>query len=116
MIRFGDYLQELRLKTGRTLREFCITNGFDVVNFSKYERNILIPNPLLVIDLIHALGFNKETKEYKAFMDLWSKAENQPPLKEEDILKKLPLFICGKEKPTKEQLKKIYKLVKKAYC
>jgi len=38
---FGDFVKDLRVQTGLTLREFCRISGEDPSNWSKIERNQL---------------------------------------------------------------------------
>ncbi len=115
---FGSYLQAIRMQNGDTLRTFCLKNKFNSSIISKYERDVEIPLSIFEArTLADALKLGQSTKERRYFIDLYlSAVADEKPKKEqteEDILKKLPLFICGKKKPTKKELMKIYKFLEK---
>lgn len=58
---FGDVLKMARREKGLTLRGFCLNNGIDPGNQSKYERNLLAPpsNPHQIIKWLRWMGYKK---------------------------------------------------------
>ena len=44
-ITSGTILREIRIRSGKTLRQFCIENNLDPVRYSLIERNELRPCP-----------------------------------------------------------------------
>ena len=63
---FGYAFKEARIKRGVTLRTFCLKNGLDAGNMSKYERGLLQPPALKkVAAWLKLLG-------YKHLDDTWS--------------------------------------------
>ena len=116
---FGQFINELRIKKGLTLREFCKTNGHDPGNWSKLERGLL-PTPENEVTLdkwAKQLGIKKGDSEWFEFMDLASLTRGKIPsdiMKDEELMSKVPLFfrtIRG-EKPSKEDLKELLKIIK----
>jgi transcriptional regulator with XRE-family HTH domain len=43
MSRFSEMLKRLRIERGVTLREFCLSKGFDPGNYSRLERGLYPP-------------------------------------------------------------------------
>ena len=50
MAEFGRFFKAIRLKTGQSLRQFCLANGLDAGNTSKLERGKLPPPGRAVLD------------------------------------------------------------------
>jgi len=44
MIKTGNILEEIRIRTGHTLRNFCLSRDLDANRYSLIERDILRPN------------------------------------------------------------------------
>ena len=83
---------------GKTLREWCMDNGFDCGNMSRIERGILPPpqSPKIIARYAKALGFKKGTGEWSLFFDLAAIEAGRLPaiLTNQEIVSRLPV-ICG---------------------
>jgi len=117
---FGEFIKELRIKKRLTLREFCKINGHDPGNWSKIERGLLYPpeNEKTLSDWALQLGIKKSDSDWFEFMDLASLTRGKIPsdiINNEELMDKVPLFfrtIRG-DKPSKEELKELLKIIKK---
>lgn len=92
---FGAFLKQLRIKKGVTLREFCLTNGFDAGNYSRLERGRFAPPQRedLVERYASALGLNRGSSEWLELFDLAAASRGQLPsdlLSDKQLLAKLP--------------------------
>lgn len=116
---FGQFINELRIKRGLTLREFCKINGHDPGNWSKLERGLLFPpeNEETLEKWSTQLGIEKGDSDWFAFMDLASLTRGKIPsdiINDEELMSKVPLFfrsIRG-DKLNKEELKSLLKIIK----
>ncbi|MBF0406456.1 MAG: transcriptional regulator [Candidatus Riflebacteria bacterium] len=92
----GEYLKELRLKTGHTLRSFCLTNGIDAGNWSKMERGLLnLPHGDKLEKYAKALGLTEGSNEWYELFDLASISAGQIPsavMSNEQVVSKLPIL------------------------
>lgn len=117
---FGEFFKKKRIKTGKTLRQFCIENSLDPGNISKLERGIL-PPPLTEEKLeqyARCLKIKKGSDDWYEFFDLAHASAGRIPeeiLEDKDILLKLPLVFrtLRGQKLTKKQLNKLAKELKK---
>lgn len=116
---FGNFIKELRLKKGLTLREFCKTYNHDPSNWSKLERGIIPPpSDEKILNLwAEQLGISKFSSDWYTLIDLAAAERGIIPFdlkKDENILEKLPLFYrtLRGQKPTKSEMKKIAELLK----
>lgn len=69
---FGEKCKKLRIGLKKTLRVFCIENGYDAGNISKMERGLTAP-PLkynILRKYATSLGLEENTPEYQEFTDL----------------------------------------------
>lgn len=96
-ISFGALLKQLRKETGQTLRDFCLSNGFDAGNFSRMERG-LFPPPQRS-DLLEryalALGLARGGDAWMQFFDVAAASRGTLPddlLSDEQLLAKLPVL------------------------
>lgn len=92
---FGARLKEIRISTGKTLRDFCLENKFDPGNYSRLERGVLPPPQRreLLEKYLRALGVRPGSDDWLELFDLASAATGQiPPDLQEDeaLLAKLP--------------------------
>lgn len=97
MMRFGAYFKELRLKTGLTLREFCLKHGLDPGNLSRLERGLVTPpqGREKLEEYAQFLGLKKGSDEWYQFFDLASTEAGRIPedvLSDEEVVAKLPLL------------------------
>jgi transcriptional regulator with XRE-family HTH domain len=97
MSRFGMYFKELRLKTGLTLREFCLKHGFDPGNISRLERGLVAPPQTQdkLDEYARDLGLKMDSTEWHQFMDFAAAETGRIPedvLSDEKVVEKLPLL------------------------
>jgi transcriptional regulator with XRE-family HTH domain len=95
-VSFGNYFKGLRLKTGKTLREFCLEYGFDPGNLSRLERSRL-PPPQAREKLeryAKCLGLKVGSGEWYEFFDLAAAEAGRIPedLRDEEVLLRLPVI------------------------
>ena len=94
---FGVFFKELRLKTGVTLREFCLKHGLDPGNLSRLERGLSTPpqNREKLEEYARYLGIKKDSDEWFEFFDLAAAEAGRIPedvLDDEKVVAKLPLL------------------------
>ena len=95
--RFSSKIKELRTRSGRTLREFCLANGFDPGNYSKLERGLFPPpeSHELLEKYATALGLKSGSDEWLELFDLAAAERGMIPkdlLSDEELVEKLPLL------------------------
>lgn len=96
-ISFGSLLKQLRKETGQTLRDFCLSNGFDPGNFSRMERGRFPPPQRsdLLEKYALALGLKRGTDGWVQFFDVAAASRGALPedlLSDEQLLAKLPVL------------------------
>jgi len=120
MSNFGEHLRALRLKGGKTLRQFCAENNLDPGNLSRIERGRL--NPPASHDTLtrwaHALGLREASSDWIDFFDLAAIASGRVPQDlrdDEAVLAKLPLLFrtLRNEKIDDEALQDLIDLIRK---
>ena len=95
--RFSTKLKELRLESGRSLREFCLANGIDPGNYSKLERGLFPPPEKhdLLEKYATALGLKPGSDQWLELFDLAAAERGVIPkdlLSDEELVEKLPLL------------------------
>jgi transcriptional regulator with XRE-family HTH domain len=93
---FGRLFRELRVRQGKTLRQFCLDNGFDAGNISKLERGILAPpeSHAKLAEYACALGLVEGDDDWYEFFDKAAIARGRIPpgvLTDEQLLTRLPI-------------------------
>ena len=94
---FGDFIKDLRIKSGQTLRAFCLRNGYDPGNHSKIERGIFNPpgDDQSMRQMAKALGIRQGGDEWSEFHNLASIAREQIPkalMDDAEVVDKLPVL------------------------
>ncbi len=94
---FGKRLKELRQKTGRTLREFCLSNEIDPGNYSRMERGMFPPPQRedILEKYATALGLIRGSDEWIELFDLAAACRGEIPrdlLTDDEVLEKLPVL------------------------
>jgi len=93
---FGEFFKQKRIKTGRTLRDFCRISGFDPGNVSKLERNLTQPpqRKELRLQYAKALGIEKNSDDWLVFCDLATIGAGKIPadFSEKEVLNALPVL------------------------
>lgn len=119
MDTFGEYIKELRINKGLTLRKFCHMTNLDPSNWSKIERNKLQPPKSLIVleSIALALDIEIDSEEWHTIKDL-ATISYMPRelLDDKSIVDKLPIFFrtVRGESPSKEELEKLIKLIKES--
>lgn len=111
--RFATLLKELRIQKGLTLREFCLSNGFDPGNYSRLERGHFPPPKNETLKkYARALHLKEGSSEWMELFDLAAAGRGEIPadiMTDEEVVQKLPvIFRTLRAKPlTPEQLDKL---------
>ncbi len=117
---FGTFIKEKRLLADLSLREFCRQLGEDASNWSKIEREKLMPprdeKKLEKIAVI--LKIHKGTEEWQTLVDLACVDSGSIPhyvQTDKEIMKALPIFFrtVGSVKPSYNELKELVEYLKK---
>lgn len=117
MLSFGEFVKNFRIKQNITLREFCRINNLDPSNWSKIERGISPPpkSKEVLNEIAKSLNMETGSEDYKILFDL-AAISHIPThlLSDQSVLEKLPVFFrtLRGDKPTREELEKILKIVK----
>jgi transcriptional regulator with XRE-family HTH domain len=119
VMSFGDFVRELRLGIGLSLRKFCDLAGLDASNWSKIERGRL---PLSyergeLENISQILKLERGSQHYQKFFDLAIVASKKIPdyvYSDPEILSALPVFFRAAhgDRPTEEERQKIIDLLK----
>jgi len=115
---FGAFFRELRIRRQKTLRQFCMENGFDPGNVSKLERDLLDApqSPEVLERYAVALGLERHSAEWQRFLDLAAISAGRipPDLRAEaSLVGRLPLvFRTLRRQPVDgDQLDKLIELL-----
>jgi transcriptional regulator with XRE-family HTH domain len=113
---FHDYVKAKRLERKLTLREFCRKAALDPSNWSKIERGVADPPKSIEMlsRIATVLEFRQE--ELATLKDLALIEFIPPELRPaDDVLEKLPILFrtARGEKPTKEELRRLYEILEK---
>ena len=96
MSRFSEMLKRLRIEKGVTLREFCLTNGFDPGNYSRLERGLYPPpNPDLLEKYAAALAVERGSDAWLELFDLAAACRGEIPsdlMADARVVEKLPVL------------------------
>ena len=79
VVRFGEYVRELRLARGVSLRRFAKDCGFQASNYCHVENGTLNPTDAQVQKVAAFFGFEKGSEEYRKLLDLAAEAKNGVP-------------------------------------
>ena len=117
---FGEFIKDLRIRSGHTLRRFCEANGLDAGNYSKLERGLLPPptGEEKMVDLARAYGLKRGSDDWSTFFDLAAAAKGQVPkdlLSDEEVVGKLPVLfrtLRGEPVPA-EKLDELIEFIKR---
>jgi transcriptional regulator with XRE-family HTH domain len=95
--KFGEFLKELRMRVGLSLREFCLQNGLDPGNYSRVERGMFRPpqDREIVAKYATALGLERGSDEWLHLFDLAAAERGQVPediMSDEELVDKLPVL------------------------
>jgi transcriptional regulator with XRE-family HTH domain len=93
---FGHFFKEMRLKTGLSLRQFCVKHGLDPGNISRMERGIAPPpqSREKLEEYASYLAVDKDSDDWFNFFDYAAAATGRIPhdvMSDEELVKKLPV-------------------------
>jgi len=116
MVKFGEYIKNLRIKKRMTLREFCRATEYDPSNWSKIERSILQPpkSKEILNSIADTLCLEKDSEEYSTMLELAALSYIPTELIDSNVVERLPIFfrtIRG-QKPTREELEELIKILR----
>jgi transcriptional regulator with XRE-family HTH domain len=94
---FGAYVNDLRIKSKKTLRQFCLENNQDPSNWSKVERDVNPPpkDEAVLRQWAKYFGLKPKTEEWNRFMDAARISRGEIPkdiLDDEKAVALLPTF------------------------
>jgi transcriptional regulator with XRE-family HTH domain len=96
MSKFSEMLKKLRIEKGVTLREFCLTSGFDPGNYSRLERGLYPPpSPELLEKYAAALAVGRGSDEWLELFDLAATCRGEIPsdlMADARVVEKLPVL------------------------
>lgn len=92
---FGQFFKEMRLKTGLSLRQFCLDHGLDPGNISKIERGLASPpqSKEKLEEYARYLGIVKDSDDWYNFFDYAAASTGRIPpdvMSDEELVKRLP--------------------------
>ena len=120
-ILFGKRFKQLRQKTGKTLRQFCLEHNLDPGNYSKLERGKSLPpkSREKLEKLANFLNIEEGSDEWYNFFDDAAACSGTIPkyiMDDEELSVKLPLVfrtIRG-ERVDSEKLKQLAEIIRRA--
>jgi len=120
-ILFGKNFKQLRQKTGKTLRQFCLEHNLDPGNYSKLERGKSLPpkSREKLEKLAGFLNLREGTDEWYNFFDDAAACNGTVPnyiMDDVELATKLPLIfrtIRG-EKIDPDKLEKLAEMIRRA--
>lgn len=93
---FGEHLKSHRMRTGLTLRDFCLKRRLDPGNYSRLERGIFPPpqSDELLSKYAMAIGLKRGSDEWIELFDAAAASRGQLPsdLLDDKLLEKLPVL------------------------
>jgi hypothetical protein len=115
LLDFGSYLRGMRIRTRKTLRQFCIDGELDAVICSKIERGMMkYPDGAWLEKYAVALGLDRNSE---AWSDLLAKANSirggAKKVSEKEICAKLPVLVSGGAKLNDKQKDNLIDLISK---
>lgn len=115
---FGEFLKNLRINCGLTLRDVCSKTNYDFSNWSKIERGVLSPpnNEEVLKKWANVLGLGSVEK-IEEFVELAQVSQGIIPesvMSSRNVMELLPAFFrtLRNAKPTKEEINKLIELIR----
>jgi len=116
---YGEYIKELRLEKGLSLREFARRIEEDPSNWSKIERGILPPpkDSLKVLAIAETLEIPEGSEEWNKLEDFAAVDTAAIPkyiMEDKEVVELLPAFFrtVGSTRPTREDIEKLISKLK----
>ena len=116
---FGQFFKTKRLKTGFSLRQFCLTHKLDAGNISKIERGLSTPpqSKEKLIEYAIFLNIEMDSDDWYTFCDYASASNSRIPkdvMSDEALVKRLPVVFRTSQgqKLTIEKLKSFAEVIR----
>ena len=120
-IVFGQFFKKMRLRTGLSLRQFCLEHGLDPGNISKLERGLASPpqSKEKLEEYARYLGIEKNSDDWYNFFDYAAASTGRIPpdvMSDEELVKKLPFVFrtLRGQKLSPEKLNHLAELIRKS--
>jgi transcriptional regulator with XRE-family HTH domain len=117
---FGRFFKEIRLKTGLSLRGFCLKHGLDAGNISKLERGMAAPPQSREILEKYAgyLGITESSDDWYSFFDYAAASAGRIPpdmMNDAELVESLPLVFRTLRSPklTADELRKLAEAIRR---
>ena len=118
---FGQLFKEMRLRTGVSLRQFCLNHSLDPGNISKMERGLASPprSREKLEEYAQYLGIEKDSDDWYNFFDCAAASTGRIPtdvMSDDELVKKLPVVfrtLRGQKLPT-EKLDDLAELIRRS--
>lgn len=119
-LTFGQFFRELRLRQGKTLRQFCLEHKFDAGNTSRLERDELQAPiaPEKLREYAEALGLKEGSEGWEQFFDLAAISAGRIPFdvrSDKEIVARLPLVFrtLRNKELDRDQLEQLIDLIRR---
>lgn len=116
---YGEYIKELRLDKGLSLREFARRIEEDPSNWSKVERGILPPpkdraKTLSIAQVLEVSEGSEEWNKLEDFAAVDTAAIPKYIMEDKEVVELLPAFFrtVGSTRPTREDIEKLISKLK----
>ena len=120
-MNFGQLLKKHRTSLQKSLRQFCLENGFDPGNFSKLERGVFAPpqNPELIEKYALALEIQEGSDDWLELFDAASIGNGDIPAdiaEDDSLIERLPVLFrtIRSKKISGEDLDKLVDEIRKS--
>ena len=118
---FGHFFKTLRLRTGISLRQFCLDHSLDPGNISKIERGRASPPQSRdkLEEYAQYLDIEKDSDDWYKFFDYAAASTGRIPadvMSDEELVKKLPVVFrtLRGQKLTTEQLESLAEVIRRS--
>src|SRR5580692_5269247 len=118
---FGTFIKQLREKQRLGLREFCLKYDHDPSNWSKIEREVLSPpsDEAMLRTWAKELNVKEGSDDWLKFFEYAAVDAGRIPdhlLEDKELAAHLPAFFrtLSGQKPSREDLEKLLKLIRSA--
>jgi len=118
---FGHFFKTLRLRTGVSLRQFCLDHSLDPGNISKIERGLAFPPQSRgkLEEYAQYLDIEKDSEDWYDFFDYAAASTGRIPadvMNDEELVKKLPVVFrtLRGQKLTTEQLESLAEVIRRS--
>lgn len=117
MIKFGEFIKNLRIERSLSLREFCRQTGLDASDWSRIERGIFRPpkSKQILGEIARVLNLTEGSDEYNTLFELTAISYVPVDLvANPSVVEKLPVFFRTMRgaKPSRKELEELIEILK----